>query len=94
MLPRGQRRTVEVTDYVRKLVKIGAAKVVAGNLDEPDAVAYGDEPTRSEILDEMAAEAAENDSYSQVAEFPVEDAEPAAEESKPRRTRGKTSGES
>ncbi|ORA38114.1 hypothetical protein BST13_05825 [Mycobacterium aquaticum] len=37
------RRTVEVTEDIRKLVAIGGAIVVAGDLDEPDTVAYGDE---------------------------------------------------
>jgi hypothetical protein len=41
-LPRGVRRTVEVTEDIRKLVAIGGAIVVAGSLDEPDTVAYGD----------------------------------------------------
>lgn len=37
-LPRGVRRTVAVTDEVRKLVRIGGAVVVAGSLDasEPE----------------------------------------------------------
>lgn len=42
-LARGVRRTVEVTDDIRKLVAVGGAVVVAGNLDEPDTVAYGGE---------------------------------------------------
>lgn len=34
-LSRGQRATVEVTDGIRQLVKIGAVVVVAGDLDAP-----------------------------------------------------------
>lgn len=34
-LPRGERRTVEVTDHVRRLVQIGAVVVIDGDLDEP-----------------------------------------------------------
>lgn len=41
LLGRGQRATVEVTDTIRKLVARGGAIVVAGSLDDPDAVAYG-----------------------------------------------------
>lgn len=57
ILARGVRRTVEVTDSIRKLVAIGGAIVVAGSLDEPGAVAYGD-----------AAEDAENH---ELPEYPV-----------------------
>lgn len=44
VLARGARRTVAVTDSIRKLVKIGGAIVVSGSLDDPDAPAYGAPP--------------------------------------------------
>lgn len=37
VLARGVRKTVAVTDEVRKLVQIGGAVVVDGSLDEPEA---------------------------------------------------------
>ncbi|OBC03371.1 hypothetical protein A5784_14155 [Mycobacterium sp. 852013-50091_SCH5140682] len=82
-LPRGVRRTVEVTADIRKLVAIGGAIVVAGSLDEPDTAAYGD---RGEILDQLAADAAEDDAYAQVSEFPAA-AEVGAEPPKRGRSR-------
>lgn len=59
LLGRGQRVTVEVTDTIRKLVAGGGATVVAGSLDDPDAVAYGesvDERTDSEREADLQAE--------------------------------------
>jgi hypothetical protein len=82
------RRTVEVTDDIRKLVAIGGAVVVAGSLDEPDTAAYGD---RGEILDQMAADAAEDDAYAQVSEFL---AAAEAEAEPPRRGRSRKPAES
>ncbi|WP_166905917.1 hypothetical protein [Mycobacterium sp. DL440] len=103
LLGRGQRATVEVTDTIRKLVAGGGAIVVAGSLDDPDAVAYG-EPDRGAVLAQMSAEAAEDDAYERISEFPGDTRgeeptvavvdEPVSAESKPRRTRSKSSGES
>lgn len=57
-LPRGERRTVEVTDHVRRLVQIGAVVVVAGDLEAPA------EPVASPIADDDAAdEAAEPEDH-------------------------------
>lgn len=64
-LPRGVRRTVEVTDDIRKLVAIGGAIVVAGSLDEPDTAAYGDSEA------DEAADSADDDAGQELPEYPV-----------------------
>ena len=93
-LPRGKRATVEVTDEIRKLVKIGGAVVVAGSLDEPDAPAYGEPADHTGVT--------ENDP-SGVTPLPTGDFAPADEaqddkaagdEPKARRTRARSSGDS
>lgn len=58
-LGRGVRRTVAVTDQLRKLVRIGAVVVVAGSLDDPAATAYAgteepDAPSSAGEPDETA----------------------------------------
>lgn len=53
-LARGVRKTVAVTDEVRKLVQIGGAVVVDGNLDEPEA-------PRNESSSESTAQAETSD---------------------------------
>lgn len=73
-LARGVRRTVAVTDHVRKLVKIGAVIVVAGSLDGPDPAETvpeavwepGDDPVLPELPEEAYAPGA----------TPLEPAEP------------------
>ena len=67
-LARGVRRTVAVTDHIRKLIQIGGAVVVAGSLDEPDAPAYGEQP---DAEPDNAAEAAEDAAESERPEYPV-----------------------
>lgn len=37
-LPKGVRKTVEVTPHIRRLVNLGAAVVVAGDLNPPQPV--------------------------------------------------------
>jgi len=60
-LAKGSRRTVAVTDHVRRLVKIGAVVVVAGNLDDPDATAYGSPSIPADPVEVPAGESAEPD---------------------------------
>lgn len=56
-LPRGVQRTVAVTDHVRNLVRIGAAVVVEGSLDDHASVPVIEEqvwtPGDSPILPEL-----------------------------------------
>jgi hypothetical protein len=66
-LPRGERRTVEVTPYIRQLVRIGAVIVVEGSLTPPPtvtppapAVAEADEGDEV-VDDEVDAVAAPHD---------------------------------
>lgn len=51
-LPRGVRRTVEVTDHIRRLVQIGAVIVVGGDLDAPPAPEHEEPADIEEIADE------------------------------------------
>lgn len=61
LLARGVRKTVAVTDEVRRLVQIGGAVVLAGSLDEPEATE--DEHSAESTLDNAeAGETSEPDS--------------------------------
>lgn len=60
VLARGVRKTVAVTDEVRKLVQIGGAVVVDGSLDEPEAP--GNESSSESIAQAETSEETEPDS--------------------------------
>lgn len=62
VLGRGVRKTVAVTDEVRKLVQIGGAVVVDGSLEEP--AAPGDEASSESASQAETAEETEPDSAS------------------------------
>ncbi|OHU29021.1 hypothetical protein [Mycobacteroides chelonae] len=65
-LARGVRRTVAVTDDIRKLVKIGGAIVVAGSLDDPEVAEHGELAPEAETNTESEGAEAQ-----QVLEYPV-----------------------
>lgn len=60
VLARGVRKTVAVTDEVRKLVQIGGAVVVDGSLDEPEAP--GNESSSESTAQAETSEETEPDS--------------------------------
>lgn len=62
VLARGVRKTVAVTDEVRKLVQIGGAVVVDGSLEEPEAP--GNESSSESASQAETAEETEPDSAS------------------------------
>lgn len=95
-LPRGKRAKVEVTDEIRKLVKIGAVIVVEGSLDAPEpapadhtGVTENDPSGVTPLPTGDFAPADEPAIVEQSTDEPAAEDEPKA-----RRTRSRASGES
>lgn len=55
-LPKGERRTVEVTSYIRTLVRIGAVVVVEGSLTPPAPTPQPEPESDDDTSDDTADE--------------------------------------